>query len=339
MGYKGRCPISEACTASGFGPLKMFIVQSPLRTVNRLWLTYGSVVKTLVLQAMRTSSARPSTRKLSSSGSKSFLRRLSDAFSSSSAESSSDAPSALAQQRREEALRERGLLPPPTAENPLDSPPSLEWDATALFEEVRLASSKGPSQQGLTAAEIIKKQWEQTKSEAGPSILRQSRFIEHIPAKDDSPPGIRTSSPEVSIQRSSTRRPSTSLSVSPRKPRPLGPRNRSDTKSSSSSSSSSSFPPPLPKGASPPVAFVTRSVPPTPTHSTSISQRSRNKGLPPIDVDWERQTNDPVADPVPRTRKPIQVTIHNRASLVIEAGQITDIESRRVTEMAFLDPL
>ncbi|KAK0204531.1 hypothetical protein DFS33DRAFT_1273625 [Desarmillaria ectypa] len=278
---------------------------------------------------------RPSTRILFSSGPKSFLRRLSDALTSSPTDPSSDPPSALAQQRREEALRERGLLPPLTATNPSNSPPPLEWDATALFEEVRLASDKASSQQGPTAAELVKKQWEQSKNEAGPSILRPSRFIEHIPVQDDLPPGNRTSPPDVSIPRSNTRRPSTSSSsTSPRKPRPLGPRNRSDTRSSSSS-----FPPPLPKGASPPVAFVTRSaLPNTPAHPTSVSQRSRKKDLSPIDVDWERQASNPVADPVPCTRKPIQVTIHNRTSLTIEARQIADIESRRVAEMAFLDP-
>ncbi|KAK0449874.1 hypothetical protein EV421DRAFT_1289205 [Armillaria borealis] len=272
--------------------------------------------------------AQPSPRTPSSSRSKSFLRRLSDAFSSSSADSSTDTPSALAQQRREEALRERGLLPPVTVATTPDSPPSSsEWDASALFEEVRLAREKASSQQGPTAAELVKKQWEQ--SDASSSIPHPSRFIEHIPAQDDVPPRICTSAPSVSFQRSNTRRPSTSpSSISPRKPRPLGPRNRSDTKSSSSSS----FPPPLPKGASPPVAFVTRSAPPTPNSvHPSVSQRSRNKDLPPI------RDNDPVADPVPRTRKPIQVTMHNRASLVIEAGQIADLESRRASEMAFLE--
>ncbi|PBL03973.1 hypothetical protein ARMGADRAFT_39259 [Armillaria gallica] len=273
--------------------------------------------------------AQPSPRTPSSSRSKSFLRRLSDAFSSSSADSSTDTPSALTQQRREEALRERGLLPPLTATTPSDSPPSSSaWDASALFEEVRLAREKASSQQGPTAAELVKKQWEQ--SDASSSIPRPSRFIEHISVQDDVPPSIFTSPPSVSFQRSNTRRPSTSpSSISPRKPRPLGPRNRSDTKSSSPS-----FPPPLPKGASPPVAFVTRSAPPTPNPvHPSVSQRSRNKDLPPI------RDSDPVADsvPVPRTRKPIQVTMHNRASLVFEAGQIADLESRRASEMAFLE--
>ncbi|KAK0193518.1 hypothetical protein F5146DRAFT_1134181 [Armillaria mellea] len=270
-----------------------------------------------------------SPRTPSSSRSKSFLRRLSDAFSTSSADSSTETPSALAKQRREEALRERGLLPPLTVTTPPDSPPSSsEWDASALFEEVRLAKEKASSHQGPSAAEIVKKQWEQNDPTS--SIPRSSRFIEHISVEDDVKPKIFTSPPCVSFQRSNTRRPSTSLSsTSPRKPRPLGPRNRSDTKSSSSSLS---FPPPLPKGASPPVAFVTRSAPPTPNPiHPSVSQRSCNKDLPPI------RDNDPAADFVPRTRKPIQVTMHNRASLVIEAGQIADLESRRTSEMAFLE--
>ncbi|KAG7444873.1 uncharacterized protein BT62DRAFT_933919 [Guyanagaster necrorhizus] len=280
---------------------------------------------------------RPPVHVLSKSRSKSFLRRLSDAFSPSSADSSSDASPVLAQRRREEALRERGLLPPLTVASSPESPPSSsEWDATALIAEVRMASENASSQQGPTAAELVKKQWEQSKSEAGPSKPHQSRFIEHISVQDDFPPQSRPSPPDVSIQRSSTKRlSSSSSSVSPRKPRPLGPRNRSDTRSSSSS-----FPPPLPKGASPPVAFVARSAPPTPVH-LSLSQR-RNKDLPPIGVDWERRASvpiDPVPDPVSRIRKPIQVTIHSRASLAIEADQITDIESRRVAEMAFLDPL
>ncbi|KAK0213925.1 hypothetical protein IW262DRAFT_1466486 [Armillaria fumosa] len=273
--------------------------------------------------------ALPSPRSMSSSRSKSFLRRLSDAFSTSSADSSTDTPSALAKQRREEALRERGLLPPLTVTTPPDSPPSSsEWDASALFEEVRLAKEKASSQQDSTAAELVKKQWEQT--EASSSIPHPSRFIEHISVEDDALPRISTSPPSVSFQRSNTKRPSTSpTSTSPRKPRPLGPRNRSDTKSSSSSLS---FSPPLPKGASPPVAFVTRSAPPAPNPvHPSISQRSRNKDLPPI------RDDDPVADAVPRIRKPIQVTMHNRASLVIEAGQIADLESRRASEMAFLE--
>ncbi|KAK0480349.1 hypothetical protein IW261DRAFT_129629 [Armillaria novae-zelandiae] len=274
--------------------------------------------------------AQQSPRSLSSSRSKSFLRRLSDAFSTSSADSSTEPPSALAKQRREEALRERGLLPPLTVTIPPDSPPSSsDWDASALFEEARLARENGSSQQGTTAAELVKKQWKQ--SDASSSVSRPSRFIEHLSVEDDVKPRIFTSLPSVSFHRSNTRRPSTSpTSTSPRKPRPLGPRNRSDTKSSSSSSLS--FPPPLPKGASPPVAFVTRSAPPTPNPvHPSVSQRSRNKDLPPI------RDSDPVAGAVPRTRKPIQVTMHNRASLVIEASQIADLESRRTSEMAFLE--
>ena len=40
--------------------------------------------------------------------------------------------------------------------------------------------------------------------------------------------------------------------------------------------------------------------------------------------------------PIPRARKPLAPTMHDRGSILLQTGAIEDEESRRLSEMAFL---